>query len=254
MLDDRAQDRGFALVQLGHAGGPVDGQHAEPVVRFPVGTRCYRVPTAPASRSRGGHIGREQPALSGQHDPVADPPHESGRGELVDHARRPRRRPARRRGCAAPARRPPRPGAAGSSRSDAGLGRRPRLDRGDVALGRAHVPPAPRRPVWPCAAQPIPRYSPSPQYRRLWRHSSPGRAQFDTSYHSRPAAPSISSASRYASACTSSSGAAAPAATRRPSGVAGSTVSAYALTCATSSAIAPASVARQSSIVSPGVP
>ena len=31
--------------------------------------------------------------MSGQHDPIVDPAHESGRRELLDHRRRGRRRP-----------------------------------------------------------------------------------------------------------------------------------------------------------------
>ena len=78
----------------------------------------------------------------------------------------------------------------GSRRSVAGDGRRSRRRSRRCSARACARSTSGGRAVWPCAAQPIARYSPSLQYSRLWRHSSPGRAQFETSYHSNPAAPS----------------------------------------------------------------
>ena len=110
VLDDRPQDGGLALVQLGHAARsrrwPTRGAS-----RAPRWHSMLPSANGPREQEAGSHIGGEEPAVSGEHDPIVDPAHEPGRGELLDHRVRRGRRPARRGGCAAPARTLPRPGA-----------------------------------------------------------------------------------------------------------------------------------------------
>ena len=145
LLDDRPQDRGLALVELGHCSPVPSVASTRSAGTLPVGTRCYRVPTAAREQEPGGHVGRERAGRervsttrSSTRSQRTRPPRARRRP-----SRPPRRRPARRGGCAARARTPPRPGRRRRARSPPASADVPAVDRGDVALGRAHVPPAP---------------------------------------------------------------------------------------------------------------
>ena len=141
LLDDRAQHRRLAFVELGHA-----------LPLAAVSTQWYRVPACRATPDRrrgrageeqaGGQVGREEPAGAGEDDPVRR--RRSRRpcvGEIADGRRR------RRASATAPARvRSARENAssarvAGSRISEPRDRGRTGVDRGDVALGRADVPP-----------------------------------------------------------------------------------------------------------------
>ena len=172
-------------------------------------TACRRV-----RRRCGEHPGRdvvgEQPArcASARSDPPVGRRYPAVTS-CCDFGGRRGRRYAHRDACAARARTPRRVGSRRSSTSRPASGDAPRRDPFDVALGRAHVPPTRCRR---CGRAPRIRSRgtrPASSSTRCAGTRSPGRAQFEISYQCKPAAESTSSAIRYFSAWSSSSGAGA---------------------------------------------
>ena len=185
----------------------------------------------PRDQQPGRHVGREQAAAGGQDDAVADPLARTPNRRARPPRRRPRRRSVHRARVRSASAHASSARGAGSSCSapasaDVAGARRRRCS----ARACARSTSAGRR----CARA---RRSRFPGTRLRSNRGGCGGTPRRASPSSRPRTTrgrpraSSSSARRYASAWRSSSGAAAPAATRRPSGVAGSTVSAYALTC-----------------------
>src|SRR4051812_4663010 len=100
----------------------------------------------PREQESRSYIGGNEPAVSGEHDAILLPPDESRRRELLDHrcgGGRDRRAAPRAQGEGTGLFRPRRR----LELLRTGDGGRSALDGGDVALRRAHVPPAPARVV-----------------------------------------------------------------------------------------------------------